>query len=234
MVKAILHHDGEAANLRYFEYEIRKSCDHEGLPYANTVGLKHVIVAVEATSDTIWWELAISDNRSVPKLVIELLPAILGQPTRYINLYDCQIAKQKTTFSADSNQPLTELLMITAQGMEQSHSKAIYATKLRKTFDADDAPISSQTAATPEKDIVDSYFTDTEGTRIEAYSANMHIILHLVTRHRIGDVLSLNLNDPLYDFEYEGVLLKNDTLEGIKIEADIQRIPLKVVEPTLV
>ena len=80
-----------------------------------------------------------------------------------------------------------------------------------------------------EKKITDYYLTDADGSEIEGYDIGDLVILNITTKNRIGDIITINLNDKDYDFEYDGTVLVNDTLKNIKIESDLEQIQLKIV-----
>jgi len=81
-----------------------------------------------------------------------------------------------------------------------------------------------------EKKITNYYLTNKEGERIEGYKKDDIIVLNIETRNRIGDRVTIDLNDAEYDFEYNGSILQNDTLRNIVIGNDLEQIELKVVE----
>lgn len=153
MVKSILHAEGLSINILRWQYATSKGCDSRGLPYFKGARLRDLFITIESTQDITWWELAISNHRCIPKMVIELQPAILGEKkTQYIYLYDCHIVKHSTHFAAYTNKPMTETFEVTAQGMEMSHSVGVYSTPFRKTFDKTESKVYSSSIEEEEKD----------------------------------------------------------------------------------
>ena len=233
MVKAILHIDDRSINLLHFEYEIRKTTDYQGLPYGKG-GLIGLTLSVEATSDTTWWQYAISDHMKFDKAIIELCPAILGQQkTRYINIFDVYVIDFKSRFNAINNRPLLESFFITAQGMEQSHSTTVYSTLFRKTFgiETDAAVVRTETQ---EPVALEGYYTTTAGALIanDELQVGTQVYYVLKTQHAVGKHIDLDLADTKNDFKHNGQLLVNDILEDFKVTADTQKIKLEVIRQT--
>ncbi len=134
MVKASLHIDDLNFNVLEFEHTISKQVDHEGYP-TSKAGFRGLNLIIELSSDNTFWEYAIADNLPLPKVVLKISPAVLGQSqTRYMYLYDCHVVYQKTKFTAYSNEAAYQHVTITCQGLEFSFSKAVYQTLWRKTF----------------------------------------------------------------------------------------------------
>jgi hypothetical protein len=134
MVKASLHIDDLNFNVLEFEHTISKQVDHEGYP-TSKAGFRGLNLIIELSSDNTFWEYAIADNLPLPKVVLKISPAVLGQSqTRYMYLYDCHVVYQKTKFTAYSNEAAYQHVTITCQGLEMSTSKTVYQTLWRKTF----------------------------------------------------------------------------------------------------
>ena len=84
---------------------------------------------------------------------------------------------------------------------------------------------------TPE--IVGYYFQDMNGQRIsqDELEPEMEIYLCIETENASNQTLTINLNDPRIDYEYEGQVVENDVLKDISISGNTTRIKLKTVEP---
>lgn len=82
-----------------------------------------------------------------------------------------------------------------------------------------------------EPKIIDCYYTDLEGKRIEETWVGDDIFLVVETENMIGETIDIDLADQYKDFEYNGEILENDTLKNIQITADIQKFKLKVTYP---
>ena len=59
----------------------------------------------------------------------------------------------------------------------------------------------------------------------------MEIYLCIETENASNQTLTINLNDPRIDYEYEGQMVENDVLKDISISGNTTRIKLKTVEP---
>ena len=59
----------------------------------------------------------------------------------------------------------------------------------------------------------------------------MEIYLCVETENASNQTLTINLNDPRIDYEYEGQMVENDVLKDISISGNTTRIKLKTVEP---
>ena len=149
MIKAILHVDDLSVNVLSYEFGFKKITDEKYQPYPGAQ-FKGLVVKVEGTANNIWWEHAIADHMPIPKVTIELQPAVLGQQkTTYHHFYDCHITSYKSKFSSGTKQPYYEMFLITSQGFESTASVAVYQTKLRKTFDRNVTPLTRE-SYTPE------------------------------------------------------------------------------------
>ena len=228
MVKASLHIDDLNFNVLEFEHTISKQVDHEGYP-TSKAGFRGLNLIIELSSDNTFWEYAIADNLPLPKVVLKISPAVLGQSqTRYMYLYDCHVVYQKTKFTAYSNEAAYQHVTITCQGLEFSFSKAIYQTLWRKTF-----PNEAATPTVREEDapkLIRYYITDLSGNELNSYEDIDKIILHLETENSIGENLTVKIPDKTYDFKHNGIHLQNDTLKDYRINSDIEEVELEVIE----
>ena len=79
-------------------------------------------------------------------------------------------------------------------------------------------------------DIVEVYFTNLEGNKIEEAKEGNSVYLNIETENMTGKTITIRLIDDGVDFEYEGNLLQDDTLTNYVIKSDYERILLKVVK----
>ncbi|PIE47826.1 MAG: hypothetical protein CSA40_02095 [Flavobacteriales bacterium] len=159
---------------------------------------------------------------------IQLKPVVEGGRSRRVKLFDAHLVTWKTNFSAVDNRPMSETLFITATGVEDTHSAGVYSAKWRKTFSGE--AVEPATLERPEKKLTRYYLTNTDNQEISTYKVGQTIVLNLITENRIGDVMTIDLNDPEYDFEYNGTPLKDDILQNYVIGNDTEQIPLKVIQ----
>lgn len=82
-------------------------------------------------------------------------------------------------------------------------------------------------------DILELYYTDTKGKRIERtdFIPDTFIYLNVKGVDIAGKTGDLNMEDKDFDFEYEGNRLENDTLYNYTFRGDYDHIKLKVIKP---
>lgn len=81
-----------------------------------------------------------------------------------------------------------------------------------------------------EKKVTNYYITDIHGEELEEYKVGDKIILTIETLNRVGDAMTISLEDKTHDFKYNGNLLVNDTLSDYIIGSDLEKIELEVVK----
>lgn len=81
-----------------------------------------------------------------------------------------------------------------------------------------------------EKEVTRYYITDTNGDALERYKVGDIIVLNIETLNRIGDEVTINLEDKTHDFKYNGQVLKNDTIKNYIISGDSEKIELEVIQ----
>ena len=81
-----------------------------------------------------------------------------------------------------------------------------------------------------EGEIVQVYFVDSSGKKIEITGPNQKVVLVLETKNLIGKKVTLDLSDAKFDYEYNGKILENDILKDFAIAAETMKIELKSVQ----
>lgn len=89
--------------------------------------------------------------------------------------------------------------------------------------------IEETTREEEEPKLLDYYITDIDENNISSAKPGQTIILHVITEHLQGEVLTLNLEDLTADYKYNGNVLVNDTLQGYVINLDHEKIELDVI-----
>jgi len=79
----------------------------------------------------------------------------------------------------------------------------------------------------------DFYLTDKDNNRIEETTIGETVTLNIKTQDMIGEMMTIDLNNPTADFMYNGMVLENDTLKDIVVSKNLEKIRLKVVEPSV-
>ena len=80
-----------------------------------------------------------------------------------------------------------------------------------------------------EKKVTRYTITNAEGEELESYKVGDTIVLNIDTENRIGDSMTINLEDKTHDFKYNGQVLSNDTIEDYMISSDSEKIKLEVI-----
>ena len=83
----------------------------------------------------------------------------------------------------------------------------------------------------PKPQIIEVYYTDLEGNKIEKGVIGQEVYLVVEGNKLEGETSDLYLEDPDIDFEYQGEYLLNDTLKNYTFQSDNERIKLKVITP---
>ncbi|MFK7787082.1 MAG: type VI secretion system tube protein TssD [Crocinitomicaceae bacterium] len=80
-----------------------------------------------------------------------------------------------------------------------------------------------------EKKLTEYYLTDADGKKVEEYEVGDVITLNIKTQNRIGDTLTIHLEDKTHDFKYNGEVLEDDKLSDFEITGDDEKIELEVI-----
>ena len=89
--------------------------------------------------------------------------------------------------------------------------------------------INETTREEEEKEVTHYFITDKDGEELEKYKVGDTIVLNIETTNRIGDNMTISLEDKTHDFKYNGQLLQNDTISDYQISSDSEKIELEVV-----
>ena len=140
-----------------------------------------------------------------------------------------------TSFRVDYDQEkgMITTLEIFARERVYDHKFVINSEYYAIMFDYVEVKDKIQQLSNDEPEIVGYYFKDIEGNPInqEELEPDMEIYLYLETENALDQTLTIALNDPQLDYEYEGEIVENDVLKDISITGNTTRIKLKTVEP---
>lgn len=140
-----------------------------------------------------------------------------------------------TSFRVDYDQEkgMITTLEIFARERVYDHKFIINSEYYAIMFDYVEVKDKIQQLSNDEPEIVGYYFKDIEGNPInqEELEPDMEIYLYLETENALDQTLTIALNDPQLDYEYEGEIVENDVLKDISITGNTTRIKLKTVEP---
>jgi len=226
-VKAKIIIDDEEINALWFSYGYQRHADVNGRPTTKGVflGLR---LAIESrkTLNLAHWAFA-------PNLTKEIelhISSRFGEGrTRKLKLYDCHLLRWDNRFTANGNQPMHEILHISAGGVKDNNSAVEYSAPWRKTFDMDD--VEPTTLDQEEKGtILKSYFEDKNKNKITRIRKNTEIYLVVKTENMEGETIDIDLSDDDYNFEHQGNILPNDQLLDYTVNSSTVRIPLKTIK----
>ena len=163
------------------------------------------------------------------RLVFKISPISMNGKSTTVEVLDFYVKVHSENFDGVNNQPMTTYVEVTFAILIVN--SAVMDVKYWKVTDPY-APTVTPTEINQEeeKKFTRCYLTNTENKEIQDYSKGETIVVNLETSNRIGDVITINLDDAEYDFEYNGNLLPNDTLKNIVIGNDLEQIELKVIK----
>ncbi len=81
-----------------------------------------------------------------------------------------------------------------------------------------------------EKKVTSYTITNTDGQELESYKIGDIIVLNIETSNRVGDAMTISLDDKSHDFKYNGQVLHNDTIKDYIISSDSEKIQLEVIQ----
>jgi hypothetical protein len=92
-----------------------------------------------------------------------------------------------------------------------------------------DGTTTPTTGPVGDKKLTEYYLTDESGAKVEEYEVGDMITLNIKTKNRIGDKLTIHLEDKTHDFKYKGEVLPDDKLTDFVISKDYEKIELEVI-----
>lgn len=90
-------------------------------------------------------------------------------------------------------------------------------------------PPTPQAPQSGDKELLEYFLTDEGGKKIEEYEVGDKIVLNIKTKNRIGDKVTIHLEDRTHDFKYNGEVLEDDKLSDFTITKDTEKIELEVI-----
>ncbi len=208
---------------------IKQLSDETGRPTSRPfhTGLQ---VVIESTKDTLFFEKAIHPTQQIQEIILEYKDSMLGSRTRRIRFVDCYVTYDSTQFKADGIEPLTETILITAAGIEDSHSQGKYTTPRRKT-----EFLSEQVTATAKEDIqkesiLETYFEDKQGNKLNLLTPNQDVRFVLKTENMEGKSINADLSKHKVGFVSNENPLENNVLKDISISSGTKKVDLKTVK----
>ena len=222
---AKMYVDGKEINLLDFKFRFTIAVNEHGLPMGKVNGTIFEII-FETTSDQSFMAWSIfTDMRKDVKIVVSPVDGM--SKSRIIELYDVYCVHFKNNFSSTTGEPMTTLIHLTPAIMIDDGYKV-----LDHYWKTKDLSITNVTPTVIKQDeeleIVDMYYEDEEGEKIETIHAGK-IKLVIQTKNWEGKYIDINLNNKEHDFEYEGKHVENDLLTRVKLIGKITTLDLEAI-----
>ncbi len=137
------------------------------------------------------------------------------QPIRF-KFWDALCVSYQEDFQTGSRPMITTVCI--SLGILQNRD-APHFNKPWKVTEFNDEPL-ARDEAVDEARVLDIYFEDNNGVRIEDPKPNQNIKLIIHTQEMIGEHIDVDLSDDDIDYEFNGELLQNDMLRNVLVEDD--------------
>jgi hypothetical protein len=212
-------------NVLEYDFDILQNADNTGLPNSKSTPQPFKF-SIEATKHTTFYEWAIHSSMQKRHVKIVFSPVNGMGKSETIELLDVYCIFYQFKYSATGSQPAVEYFKLTPATMLHNGEE-----KFKHYWAVTDLAMlnAAPTSTRDEKKITNYYLTNRDGEPIEGYKKDDIIVVNLETSNRIGDSVTIDLNNAQYDFEYNGSVLPNDILKNIVIGSDLEQITLKVV-----
>lgn len=96
-------------------------------------------------------------------------------------------------------------------------------------------PVEETTKIAPDKapQIIEAYYENKDGSPIPENKVQIGDEVNWVvkTKNAIGKSITVDFASNTKDFEYNGVPISGDVLRGLVIVSDVQKLPLKIINP---
>ncbi len=224
-----LHIDGEIFPLKKFKWGFSQGTNYDGNP-SNKIRQKMMLFSLDMIRDELFeaWAYA---NFMKKDFEVHIIPNILGGGrTRVIRAFEAFLVEFTTEYHRQSKEQTTYHCKVTAGRYETNTSTAVYRENwAQEPLPEDTVVHSSQEDEEPT--IIECYYTDLNGNKIETPKTGEEIYLFLKTKNLVNKIIDIDLADQHRDFIYQGTRLENDILKDIKITVEEQKVKLKVVSP---
>ncbi|PKQ64037.1 hypothetical protein BZG01_15185 [Labilibaculum manganireducens] len=213
-------------NIRQLDFGFDQKINTNGTASTQPLGgLFNIEVESPKNTHLYAWGASNLDMKYV-KLVFS--PVTLASKSRTIELYDTLCIAHHDYFHSEGKDPMVSVLRLSPAIIVQDGQ-----TMVEKNWKVTDLSMQNvEATAVPvanEPKLVNYFITDISGNELEEYNTGDKIILQIETENRIGDMLTINLDDKTHDFKYNNNILVNDTLTYI-IGEDLEKIELEVIK----
>ncbi len=211
-------------NLIDFKMSFKQNTDYTGRP--TTKPLLQIINAIYETTkdiDVFAWSI---HSTMLKKVIVEFSPSTMSSKTKRYEFYDVACTFYKEGFNGQNSNPTLTTIGMSAAIFKYENT---IHEKSWKITDLNNQIIPTVIEDNDEKEVLKYYITDVEGNELDEYKTGDKIILNIKTKNRIGDSLTIHLDDKTHDFKYKGQILKNDILRNYKIANNLEQIELEVI-----
>lgn len=216
--------DNQVRNILNVNQVYSKLADINGRPVSRSIGHK-LEFAIESTSDdTFFYESMFSPTSKCQGEIVFYKRN--GVSTMFkMEFANAQILDLQESFNAVNNLPLHMNISI---GWGIMKMRGVIH---EEPWNPDNpfVEIETTTRQEEEKEVTRYFVTDVEGNELDEYKTGEKIILNIETKNRIGDSITIHLNDKSHDFKYGGQILDNDKLSNYVINNDLEQIELDVI-----
>lgn len=226
MVRAKLIIDGKEINVLWYTFSFNQGADSSGKPSQRPI-FNGIRLIIETRKDLNLADWAFASNQT-KQIELHIYPVIVGGKTRKIYFFDAHLVSWNNDFSSTGSNPMTEILEITAAGVEDTNSHAVYSAYWRETFREENVQPTTLDND-QEKDFTKCYITDLEENQLNGYKTGDKILLNIESKNRIGDSMTIFLDDKTHDFKFKGKVLENDILKHV-ISEDFEQVELEVID----
>ncbi|WP_452223596.1 type VI secretion system tube protein TssD [Lacinutrix chionoecetis] len=214
----------EVRNILNAKQAYSRLTDVNGRPTARPYGHKLEFAIESTTDDSFFYENMFSPTTKCQGEIIFYKRD--GVSTLFkMEFANAQILNLYESFNANDNLPLHLNIAI---GWGIMKTKGVIHEEPWNPHNPFIA-INQTTREEEEKEVTGYFITDTDGEELERYQVGDTIVLNIETANRIGDNMTIYLEDKTHDFKYNGQLLQNDTISDYLISSDSEKIELEVV-----
>lgn len=146
-----------------------------------------------------------------------------------IEFANCYCVFLEEKFSSKGNKSMCIRITI-SPGIQRTRG-IVYEKgwNLSNPFENENVKVLEREEENQEKKLIQYFVTDQTNNELDDYEVGDTIVLNIQTQNRIGDKITIQLQDKTHDFEYQGNVLENDTIEDYVISSDLEKITLKVI-----
>lgn len=222
------HADGKRFKVITYDWSFNQPIDATGRPSATPQG-GIMKILIETEKDEPFTEWAVSPTMMKNVKLVQRSVNLDGK-SRIIVLVDVYCIEATDNYSSTGSKNLSTFLVLSPaqilvndQKMMEKHWKVtdLDAKKFAPTVIEHDEPI-----------FAGHHFEDIDGTSIEQNKIKIDDEVYLIidTENSVGESVTIDLNDPILDYEYNGKRLENDILTNVNVTSDSIKVKLKAIK----